>query len=100
MPVTERRLANGTAQITVALVATKALGFAQSIADLAANNFDFLDTPTIFGAKAQDVVNGAGPALGPATLDVSFRIAALGPRPLALPDLLDVVNAPPVSTCR
>ena len=39
----------------------------------------------------------AEPALGPATLDVSFRISAPKAAPagqLALPDLLDVVNAP------
>lgn len=86
--VTERTLANGASQVTVALVATKALGFAQSVADLNANGFDFLNTPTIFGVKAQDVVNGAEPALGPATLDVSFRIAKAGGR---LPDLVDVL---------
>jgi hypothetical protein len=87
--VTEEALTGGRAKIGVALSTTKALGFAQSIADLTANSFDFLNTPTIFGAKAQDVVvDGAKPALGPATLDVSFHIPQPG-RPL--PDLVDVL---------
>lgn len=87
--VTECRLANGKAKITVALFTTQALGFAQSIAALAGNNFVFLNTPTIFGAKAQDVVNGAAAAVGPATLLASFSI----PRPgAALPDFLDVAE--------
>jgi hypothetical protein len=54
----------GKAQIRVALSTTQALGFAQSIKALRKNKFDFLNTPTIFGAKAQDVVNGATPAVG------------------------------------
>lgn len=93
--VTERALDDGGAKITVALVATNALGFAQSVAELNANNFDFLGTRAIFGAKAvtsapgeKGVADGARPALGPALLDVSFRIQEPGG---PLPDLVDVL---------
>lgn len=82
-------LSDGRAKITVALFTTRALGFAQSIADLEANGFDFLNTPTIFGAKAQDVVKSAKAAVGPVTLLTTFTIS----KPDAgLPDFLDVVN--------
>lgn len=93
--LTEGKLADGSAKITVALVATKALGFAQSVTALADNDFHFLDTPAIFGAKVvttvpgeKGVVDGADPALGPAALDASFRIAKAGG---PLPDLVDVL---------
>lgn len=89
--VVECKLADGKAQIAVTLFTTRALGFAQSIADLAQNGFDFLNTPTIFGAKAQDVVNGADAAVGPVTLLTTFSISAPD---AALPDFLDVVNNP------
>jgi hypothetical protein len=89
--VLECPLASGAAQITVALFTTNALGFAQSIEALAENEFDFVKTPTIFGAKAQDVVNGAKPAVGPATLFTTFSISEPG---APLPDFLDVVDNP------
>ena len=90
--VIQCELPDGKAQIRVALSTTKALGFAQSIADLDANNWDFLKTPTIFGAKAHDVVKGANSAVGPATLFTTFSISAPG---AVLPDLVDVlVNNP------
>jgi hypothetical protein len=60
------------------------LGFAQSIQDLFDSDFDFLNTPTIFGTKAQDVANGAIPSLGPAHLRTSFTIANAGD---PLPDI-------------
>jgi hypothetical protein len=89
--VTECALADGTARITVSLFTSRALGFAQSLEDLANNNFDFLNTPTTFGAKAQDVVNGADAAVGPVTLFTTFSISAPGAN---LPDLLDVIGNP------
>jgi len=75
---------NGTAMISVAFGTANALGFAQSIAELAANNFDFLNTPTIFGAKAQDVVAGADPSLGLAQFRTTFVIGHPGD---PLPDI-------------
>jgi len=87
--VVECRLADHRAQVTVVLSTTRALGFAESIQDLVNNNFDFLNTPTIFGAKAQEVVNGLEAAVGPATLITTFSIPAPG---AALPDFLDVIN--------
>lgn len=89
--VLECALADDRTEITVALSTTKALGFAQSIAVLTENNFDFLNTPTIFGAKAQDVVSGAAAATGPVSLFTTFSIKAPGD---PLPDFLDVVNNP------
>jgi hypothetical protein len=80
------------AQITVALFTTHALGFAQSVAVLAENDFDFLNTPTIFVAKAQDVVKGARPALGPVALFTTFTIPHPGG---PLPDFLDVALSNP-----
>ena len=69
----------GPVKISVVLSTRKALGFAQSIQDLINSGFDFLNTPTTFGVKAQDVVNnGDAPALGPATLRVTFFIAEAG----------------------
>lgn len=65
---------DGTALISVVLSTQKALGFAQSIQALINNDFNFLNTPTIFGAKAQDVVDGADPALGPAHFRTTFVI--------------------------
>lgn len=78
---------SGRAKITVALTTTRALGFAQSIQALRKNKFDFLNTPTIFGVKAQDVVNVADAALGSATLSTTFFIT----QGAALPDLVDVL---------
>ena len=88
----ECSLASRKAQITVALFTTHALGFAQSLSVLAENSFDFLNTPTIFGAKAQDVVKGEKPALGPVTLFTTFTIPHPGG---PLPDFLDVALSNP-----
>jgi hypothetical protein len=87
--VTECALADGTVRVTVKLVTANALGFAQSIEKLVANDFDFLNTPTNFGAKAQDVVGGAAAAKGTAFLTTTFTIAEPGE---PLPDFLAVVN--------
>jgi hypothetical protein len=90
--VIECELADDKAQITLALLTTKALTFAQSIEDLVENNFDFLNTPTIFGAKAQDVVDeNAKPALATTFFHVTFMNSPL----LApLPDLVQLINDP------
>ena len=66
------------------------MGFAQDIAELIASDFDFANTPTIFGNKAVDIAEGAPAALGSAELYVSFRIEVPG---APLPDFFDVVNA-------
>lgn len=89
--VVECRLTDHRTQVTVVLSTTRALGFAQSVQELSDNGFDFLNTRTIFGAKAQEVVNGAEAAVGPVTLITTFSIAAPG---AALPDFLDVINNP------
>jgi hypothetical protein len=102
--VLECRLASGKAQITVALFTTNALGFAQSVADLAnppdplCDPFAFYCTPTIFGAKAQDVAKPARPAkpaLGPVTIFTTFTINK--PRD-PLPDFLLVATPNGVPT--
>lgn len=86
--VTESELPNGSARITVALTATNALGFAQSVPELIENNFDFLGTPTKFGNKAQDVASGAEAAVGQVDFGVTFTISEPG---APLPNLLDVI---------
>jgi len=93
--VKQRDCDDGSVEITVKLFTRNALGFAQSIQDLIDNDFDFLDTPTIFGARAQDIADGAEPALGSSTLDVTFRIYCGGfcDEPV-LPDLRKVVQCP------
>ena len=87
--IRECALANGTARVTVKLVTANALGFAQSIEELTANDFDFANTDTNFGAKAVDVVAGAEAATGPAFLTTTFTVVAPG---ADLPDFLDVAN--------
>jgi hypothetical protein len=83
--VTECARDDGTAVISVNLITENALGFAQSVQDLSDNHFKFLKTPTIFGAKAQDVVAGsAPPALGSAQFQMTFVIAHSGD---PLPDI-------------
>jgi hypothetical protein len=86
--VIQRELKDGTTQIKVVLSTKKALGFAQSVADLENNGFDFLNTPTIFGNKAQDVAKGAEAAVGQSTFLITFFIAGPG---APLPDLIDVL---------
>jgi hypothetical protein len=82
--VTECARADGTAMISVDLNTENALGFAQSIQALSDNHFNFLQTPTIFGAKAQDVVAGAAPALGSVQFQTTFVIEQPGD---PLPDI-------------
>lgn len=90
--VIQSEFADGHTQIAVALFTTNALGFAQSVADLTNNDFDFLNTPTIFGNKAQDVASGARAAVGHSTFLITFSISGPG---APLPDLVDVlVNNP------
>jgi hypothetical protein len=69
-------------------VTANAMGFAQDIADLIANNFDFANTETSFGNKAVDIADGEPAALGSAELYASFHIKAPGD---PLPDFNDVV---------
>ena len=57
-------LSDGRARVSLLLNTHRALGFAQNIADLIANNFDFDGTPTIFGTKPSEVVAGAKPSVG------------------------------------
>ena len=75
---------DGTVTIKVVLSTENALGFAQSVEDLFASGFDFLNTPTIFGVKAQDVEDGAEPALGHVRLQATFTIDNSGD---PLPDI-------------
>jgi hypothetical protein len=93
--VIQSELANGRAQIVVSLFTTNALGFAQSVAALTNNGQsdpDYLNTPTIFGNKAQGVASGAEAAVGQSTFWVTFSISKPG---APLPDLVDVlVNDP------
>lgn len=89
--VAECELRDGSARVNVALVTQNAMGFAQDIGELADNDFDFADTPTVFGNKAVDIAANVAPAaLGSAELYLSFHIEAPGAE---LPDFLHVINA-------
>jgi hypothetical protein len=81
-------LPNGSAEIRVHLSSDNAMGFAQSIEDLINNDFDFLNTPTIFGDKVQAVAGYW--AFGSADLSTTFTISAPG---VPLPDWYNVINA-------
>jgi hypothetical protein len=89
--VTQRELASGRAEIAVALFTTNALGFAQSYPDILSNDtqYPFLNTPTIFGKKAQDVANDKEAAVGQSIFLITFFISEPG---APLPDLVDVVD--------
>jgi hypothetical protein len=88
--VKECHLADGKALVSVSIFTTKALAFAQTVEALASSNFDFDNTPTFFGLKAQDVTTPADAAVGSANLNVSFTIEMPGG---PLPDLVDVLVA-------
>jgi hypothetical protein len=75
---------DGTVTIKVLLSTENALGFAQSVDELIASGFDFLNTPTTFGSKAQDVLDGAEPALGSVNLRATFTMPNSGD---PLPDI-------------
>lgn len=85
--VKECVLADGSARITVNISTSKGLGFAQSIDALCQNGFDFANTPTNFGNKALDVLNGAPAAVGQVTFKTSFTVDNPGDE---LPDFLNV----------
>ena len=77
-------LDDGTAEVSIVISTSKALGFVQSIEDIINNGFDFLSTPTIFGNKAQDILFGDDAARGPVSLRTTFVIDNPGD---PLPDL-------------
>lgn len=87
--ITECVLTDGSAQVTIALVTDNAMGFAQDVADLVENGFDFANTDTILGNKAVDIAEGAPAAVGSAEVYLSFRMSAPGD---PLPDVLNVFN--------
>jgi hypothetical protein len=89
--VFEKELPDGSAEIKVVLHTKNALGFMQDVQALVDSGFDFAGTPTVFGNKALDVANGAPPALGAVSLNLTFRIAAPGDD---LPDFQAIVFTP------
>jgi hypothetical protein len=90
--VKERARPDGRAEVRVKLEARNALSWAFLIADGDFNDpLVFLNTPLSFGARAQDVVKGAQPALGKASFDITFMNAAPG---APLPDLVQLVGDP------
>lgn len=82
--VTERTLKDGRAEIHVVLHAKNALAFA-------GNGEYMAGDPVIFGATAQQVLAGATPTLGSATLQLKFIVAAPG---LPLPDFGQIAFNP------
>jgi hypothetical protein len=85
--VLECPLPNGSTMIKVHLSSENALGFAQSIDALIDSELDFLNTPTTFGGKVQDVPSTW--AFGSSELKTTFVISAPG---APLPDFFDVIN--------
>jgi hypothetical protein len=85
--ILECALPSGRAEIRVRLKSENAMGFAQSVAALIENNFDFLNTPTVFGDKVQGVPGKW--AFGSAELWTTFTISEPG---APLPDFYNVVN--------
>jgi hypothetical protein len=78
--ITERPLADGRAEVSVILHTTNALTWASNPVP------DPNATPTLFGNRAADVLNGATPALGDSVLQVKFNNTAPG---APLPDLVN-----------
>ena len=60
-------------------------------ADFVNDPFPFLNTPLSFGARAQDVLEGAQASVGIAVMDLRFSNTAPG---AALPDLAQMLNNP------
>jgi hypothetical protein len=92
--VSERRLKDGRAEVSVVLHTTNALSWAVPV-DVSEPNPDpnpFGDNPLLFGARVPDVVAGAPSALGNSQLKVVFKNSAPG---AALPDVLQLANLPP-----
>jgi hypothetical protein len=90
--VKERVRPDGRAEVRVKLEARNALSWAFLIADADFRDpLVFLNTPLSFGARAQDVVKGAQPALGKASFDITFTNTAPG---APLPNLLQLVSDP------
>jgi hypothetical protein len=91
--VTERPLKDGRTQVLVKLTTRNALAWAFDVLDIDPDDeFPFESTPLLFGARVQDVLAGATPALGSCTLQVKF----IHDQPINadLPDLVQLVNAP------
>jgi hypothetical protein len=78
--ITERPLADGRAEVSVILHTTNALTWASVLVP------DPSTSPTLFGNRAADVLNGATPALGDSVLQVVFKNTAPG---APLPDLVN-----------
>jgi hypothetical protein len=86
--VTERRLSDGKAEITVRLQVTNALTFAVTGCDLTAG-------PLIFGYRAQEILTGAPPSLADASFVAKYTVASPG---LPLTDLIEVAFFPELGT--
>ena len=90
--VIERERPDGSAAVRVRLLTTHALLWAFALADVAPDDqLPFLNTPLSFGARAQDVLEGAKPSVGVSALTVHFINTAPD---AALPDLVQLINTP------
>jgi hypothetical protein len=89
--ITERALADGRAAVSVVLRARNANGWVIAL-DLAGDVLaQIADGVTLFGHQPEDVVAGAGAALGDSFIHVEFVNSAPG---APLPDLLQLSSAP------
>ena len=82
--VSETRQIDGSAIVRVLLKTSNALTFAMPLSPAPTGN-PFGDNPLVFGTRTTDVLNGATPALGSCSLNVSFTEANVGD---PLPDLM------------
>lgn len=82
--ITERKLSDGRAQVTVTLRTTNALSWATPCCY-------FANGPLIFGQRAQDVLQNKAAALGNVQFQMKFINTALG---APLPDLIQLLFAP------
>jgi hypothetical protein len=82
--VTERPLADGTAEITVYLETSNALTWGLG-------GLNAVNSPLFFGHRPTEVVAGAPPSLGDSTMHIRFIIPEPG---LPLPDLVELIIFP------
>jgi hypothetical protein len=89
----ERATSDGRAEVRVTMETRDALAWAFLIADADFVNdpLPFLNTPLFFGARAQDVIEGAKPALARVSVEATFMNSAPG---APLPDLVQLLLAP------
>lgn len=89
--VIEHAQPDGRIKVSVRLFTSNALAWAFLIADWCEKcKYPFRDTPLAFGARAQDVLKGANPALA----ETFFHVTFMREEEEDLPDLVQLLNNP------